>query len=982
MNHIPDTDSLLVFYSLNDKLDKNELSIQLKDFKAKGITGVFLHARAGLRTEYFSSEWFDCIEHCIKECESLDIEVWLYDENGWPSGFANFAVPNHSTDYCQKELKFTYLKEADPLPDNIIGIFSVNECSNTYCMIDEVSSVNENEKVLIVHYSINDQYSDLLNPSAVSFFIESTHEVYYSKFQKYFGNVIKGIFTDEPQMVSLGFPWSSSFSDSFESKYGYSITDMLPLLILQSGEASKVRHDFWSVCSTLYRENYHKQIYEWCDDHGIFLTGHMSSEDSTLYQMSTVGNVMANYQYYHIPGIDHLGNRLTSPILQKQVGSASRQLDKKTILSETFGCAGWDASIADCLRMWAWQGLSSINLPCLHLSAYSLKGTRKRDYPQFYSYQLPWWDMFPELASRMKEISGFVSEGEYISEVLVIHPNTSIWCDGTPSGSFLTTSISGDFRILTETLMKYQIPFDYGDEIIISNIGKVSDDLFCVGDCKYSMVILPHLTSLESGTVSLLKEYVKNGGKVIIINSMPYMIDGVVSSDGYRFLENPSVKVSSLIPNRLMQALNGTYKLFDLTDTNGNPALNDVYSRVTRTPSGYNIFIVNVSDHDTKKLLLSKGNVIRRFEIAPGDYESVSWDENYKTDKYKLIHEERLYKPAKLVFSDMNSLVIDHASFCINNTKSEGLHHTMKIQKKVFEIASLNKKGAAVEVNYFFTCDFTRTPSHLFLACESEDAKAVKCNGKMIERKGHYIDKSIALYDLSDKFLLKGENEITMIYDIPPYEISTYEGATEKFETVRNKFFYPIEIENIYLYGDFKLGGREASHKAGKYFTLSNDDIVLTDDEGSYSADSMAGRWFYRGNADFTYDFNLDDEQYDKVTVTLNDAFCSIAEIILHDHQELISMCNGSESDITALVKPGNNRMIIRMHGSNRNIFGPHHYKTHKTPIVGPSIFEGVDGWEGFPLTNEYSSFWEKDYVLVYDLLLSSISIKKYRTGE
>ena len=59
---------------------------------AAGIGGFFMHARSGLRTRYFSGEWFEAVKACIEEAAKLGMEPWLYDENGWPSGFGNGGV--------------------------------------------------------------------------------------------------------------------------------------------------------------------------------------------------------------------------------------------------------------------------------------------------------------------------------------------------------------------------------------------------------------------------------------------------------------------------------------------------------------------------------------------------------------------------------------------------------------------------------------------------------------------------------------------------------------------------------------------------------------------------------------------------------------------------------------------------------------------------------------------------------------------------
>ena len=77
----------LPFWSWNDKLEIDRLIEQIQWMHEKGMGGFFMHARSGLGTEYLSGEWMKCVEACANEAKRLDMKAWLYDENGWPSGF-------------------------------------------------------------------------------------------------------------------------------------------------------------------------------------------------------------------------------------------------------------------------------------------------------------------------------------------------------------------------------------------------------------------------------------------------------------------------------------------------------------------------------------------------------------------------------------------------------------------------------------------------------------------------------------------------------------------------------------------------------------------------------------------------------------------------------------------------------------------------------------------------------------------------------
>ena len=80
------------FWSWNDDLQPEELVRQIDEMKEKGIGGFFMHARGGLKTEYLSERWFDCIRACVEESKKVNMNAWSYDENGWPSGFAGMKL--------------------------------------------------------------------------------------------------------------------------------------------------------------------------------------------------------------------------------------------------------------------------------------------------------------------------------------------------------------------------------------------------------------------------------------------------------------------------------------------------------------------------------------------------------------------------------------------------------------------------------------------------------------------------------------------------------------------------------------------------------------------------------------------------------------------------------------------------------------------------------------------------------------------------
>lgn len=59
----------------------------MADLKDKGFGGVFVHPRPGMVTQYLDDNWFSLFRHTMEKGRELDMNVWIYDENSYPSGF-------------------------------------------------------------------------------------------------------------------------------------------------------------------------------------------------------------------------------------------------------------------------------------------------------------------------------------------------------------------------------------------------------------------------------------------------------------------------------------------------------------------------------------------------------------------------------------------------------------------------------------------------------------------------------------------------------------------------------------------------------------------------------------------------------------------------------------------------------------------------------------------------------------------------------
>ena len=103
------------FWSWNNRLEKDKLIRQIGDMQSAGCGGFIIHARTGLTTEYLSEEWFSLVEACLDEAKKRGMHAWIYDENGWPSGFVGGELLKEEENlacYLTEEDKDSYDPEA------------------------------------------------------------------------------------------------------------------------------------------------------------------------------------------------------------------------------------------------------------------------------------------------------------------------------------------------------------------------------------------------------------------------------------------------------------------------------------------------------------------------------------------------------------------------------------------------------------------------------------------------------------------------------------------------------------------------------------------------------------------------------------------------------------------------------------------------------------------------------------------------------
>lgn len=970
-----------LFWSLNGKLTEEGVRDRIKDFQEKGFGGFFLHARAGLRTEYFSEEWFSMLAVAVDEAEKRGMEAWLYDEDGWPSGFGGGRINRKGVDYCQK-----YLVAEGEIPGSLRGV-PVGGVAEDRLLVgfcegepENIPSGDRYRSFRFVGFRrcavsaasfrfgfrVNPYYVDIFNPAVSDAFLSEIYGEYERRFGKQFGKTIKGVFTDEPQYGENCF--SRCLCDRFHEKFGYDPLDFIFLLYAE-GEAGEVfRQDYYTAVCEAYRENFAEKINLWCRERGLLFTGHFPEEDGVSTQYFKGGNIMLNYTAMDFPGIDFLGRRLTSPVLLKQISSAKNQLGVREVLSESFGCCGWNASFADYLRIWGYQSVNGVNNACLHLSAYSVAGVRKRDYPSFFSGQNNWWDCMSYLNRTMKAMNDFSSCGKSENDVLVLSP--VFGCASGVAHGDDANRISTQFRNLIENLISVQIPFDIAEETYLCSVGaKLRNGEIIVGECRYRLLVVPSSENVRKETADLIVGAAEEGVTVVFCEKIPSRSDGL--SDGrLAALAEKRSKRLNVVQNRR----DLWRKYFDYVGYERKAA---VYSsaenlisdgltvRTTFDGRDRRVGVFNGSTDKEGKEILALSGVGNLFLFDPktGEEKIVRTETDGKmtfysfrigdrsllTFRFREGERETVPLPAarrteilqaeKSFLTQDNLLVLDRAELRMDG-KSFGEDYVLNVQRKAYEYGLTAEKPFPIVVKYRFVS--RGVTAGLRLGVETETCERVSVNGKtVVFGEDRFIDECIRTASL-EGLVREGENEIEVYYRGEPEKTAFHPDRV--FETEKNRFSYRREIESVYLLGRFDVGWTGAVERTPWFIRLREGEFYVETPTPKNFGEDLTGQglWFYRGDAVKEYSFVYGEGEVGLSVNGFDGALCTLRV----NGRDAGWFAGKEEVDVTRFLHPGRNGITLTVKGTNRNALGPHHHVEGEQRFVGVNTFRGTRGYE------------------------------------
>ena len=979
----------------NEQISEEGIDFQMKEFKKAGIGGVFVHPRPGLLTEYLSDDWFHLFDYTVQKGKELGMKVWIYDENSYPSGFAGGHVPAEMPDSYKHGtgLSMEVQQQLNVVVSDTLEVV----LKKTDAGFENITASADQEKGQQGTYYIFRKtypgkspwyggftYVDLIYKGVTEKFMELTMTKGYEKNKADFGQTLKGIFTDEPNLeaaLSEGsmLRWTPDLWDAFQQRWGYDLKVNLPSLAEETGNWKKVRHDYYELILELFVDRWAKPWSKYCDENNLEWTGHYWEHGWPVPGDGI--DESAFYIWHQMPGVDMLGNRLDTAGLGGQFGndravrellSAANQSGRRRTLSETYGGGGWEMNFETQKRLVDWEVVMGVNFVNQHLSYYSLNGVRKFDYPPSFSYHEPWWEHYKLMGDYIGRISMAMSSGEQINKTLVLQSNTTAWMYFSRKDKNATIeNIKNGFKNFVYRMEQQHLEYDLGSENVLKVLGSVDDEILRVGKRDYSLVVIPaEMENIDQSTFDLLQKYLDKGGKVLSFRKDIPMLDGepsgavneLITKSGEQWIVAENLTDAAALS--LLQ-----HDEFAMNDQTNNGML---YHQRRILDDGQVLFVVN--SHPTKKAsaeITMEGEHVTKLDLVSGkiygypskeengkvsfqvDLEAAGsalftvGDQKAKEPEYAAVSgTETTVEPAGAISVKRESDNIMMVNYLDLKTAKSGKkdvyfmnaliglfnengiamgnpwQHKIQYKKNWLALDSLFKGNSGFEASYHFNIN------------PNLNSEAMKSIRAVVERP------ELWTVSINGSEVSKTEGSYWIDKSFPEFAVGQFLKPGKNTLTLKAPRMHVLaEVMPVYFIGDFLV------KPAKQGFEITDGNISTL---GSWRE---AGLPFYSQKVAYSETFSVAKASGVNYKVKLNKWNGSLAEVWVNGESAGLIAWQPNQLDVTSLLKDGDNEITVKVVGSLKNTFG-FFYKENKDWIFGPHSWN--DAPVKIPAASEY----------------------------
>jgi len=520
------------------------------DKVAEGGNGAFT-AESRPHKDWLGEEWFSDLGICLDAAKRLDLKMWLFDEDWWPSQTVGGKVPQR---YAAKKLMAkaekiasggTYEGAPGALTDFIAfvaGRLDAEGAVEADTLRDLTPLARKGPvrwtpptdgkawQVMTFSWGYaptlkqgNRLAVDGMSRDCVNWYIRTVYEPHYARFGKDFGKTIPGYFYDEPETPG---DWGTELDVTFKARGVNWMPCYVAWKFKLAGDAqTAAKYQYAETRAETWGRVMYGGLSEWCRQRGVLSIGHFM-EHGKLYVNNDycAGDMMLLQKYSDMGGIDAVYNqfamgqrdtRRDSPCWQtpKLASSISHVYGKEDDLAmcEIFGARGQDLTYPE-MKWWTdHMQVSGINFLIPH--SFNPRAPHDADCPPYFyngGFE-PRFALYRVWADYSSRLSLMLTGGRHVCPVAVLFSGNARQVSAYSTPEDITSA-------LQDALYDCDwLPFERFED----SVTKIKGTELRLHGERYSVLAVPPTESITVATLEKAKRFFEAGGTVIGYGRLP-----------------------------------------------------------------------------------------------------------------------------------------------------------------------------------------------------------------------------------------------------------------------------------------------------------------------------------------------------------------------------------------------------------------------------------------------------------------------------
>lgn len=309
---------------------------EIRKMREGGIGGMIIESRP--HPDFLGPRWWHDLDVILDEAKKQQMQVWLFDDKDYPSGFAAGLIRDAHPEFLKIYLAEKHIDAIGPLTgssffvqpwlgegDRLVRVTAGRQIErgdelDGDSLVDLSGLVSDgvlywdvpegNWRVFVLYATRRGgeehtrDYLNPLEPAAVKAYLDMVYEEHYKRYADEFGKTLAGFFTDEPRFGSTAsytapvgtrgvvLPFSPTLLDQLSAAWGADFGRLLPCLWYKTKEhfatekeaargklSACARYTYMDTISRLFSQHFLGQMGDWCRAHGVRLIGHVVEEN-------------------------------------------------------------------------------------------------------------------------------------------------------------------------------------------------------------------------------------------------------------------------------------------------------------------------------------------------------------------------------------------------------------------------------------------------------------------------------------------------------------------------------------------------------------------------------------------------------------------------------------------------------------------------------------------------------------------------------